>query len=424
MTALEAARAIESGSLSCEALVRSCLARIAQRNDDVLAFTALDPALALAHARESDRAAAPGLLRGVPFAVKDLFDTADYETCFGSAIYAGHRPRADAACVALARERGAVVLGKVATSEFATQTPGPTRNPLCLERTPGGSSSGSAAAVADFMVPVAFGTQTTGSIIRPAAYCGVIGYKPSFGLMSTAGVKALSPSQDSVGILARDVADAAFFAMGLQGANAVLAADLRPRIGICVSNQWSHAKAEMVQAIEALALRAEQRGAVISRMQLPAELEAVVDMQGRLVAYEARQALAHERMHHWDRLSPRLQARLDGGIGIELAEYLDLRRRAERARRLVRALFAKVDVLLYPAAEGEAELGLKDSGSPRFGALWTLLHLPCIALPIGRGPAGMPLGAQLIAPFCDDARLLAAAAFAAKAADYCTPAAY
>ena len=419
MSALEAARAIESGLLSCEALVRSCLERIAARNQEVLAFTAVDPLLALEHARKADRGSAPGLLRGIPFAVKDICETADYETSFGSAIYAGHRPRADAACVARAREQGGVVLGKVATSEFATQTPSLTRNPLSLERTPGGSSSGSAAAVADFMVPLAFGTQTTGSIIRPAAYCGVVGYKPSFGLISTAGVKPLSPAQDTVGILAREVADAAFFAFGLHGAKAVLAADLKPRIGICMSNQWEHAKPEMVAAIEDLARRAAQRGAVVSRVQLPAELEALVDMQGRLVAYEARQALAHERIHCWERLSPRLQARLDGGIGIELAEYLDMRRRTERARERARALFAEVDVLLYPAADGEAEPGLQNSGSPRFGAVWTLLHLPCISLPAGRGPAGLPLGAQLIGAYDDDPRLLAVADFVGKAADYC-----
>jgi Asp-tRNA(Asn)/Glu-tRNA(Gln) amidotransferase A subunit family amidase len=418
MTALEAARAIESGSLTCEALVRSCLERIAERNQDVLAFTVVDPALALEHARRSDSGSAYGLLRGIPFAAKDVFETADYVTSYGSAIYAGHRPRADAACVAVARERGGVLLGKVATSEFATQTPSATRNPLCLDRTPGGSSSGSAAAVADFMVPIALGTQTTGSTVRPAAYCGIIGYKPSFGLMSTSGLKPLSPSQDTVGILARDVADTAFFALGLHGASVVMAADLRPRIGICMSTQWAHAKPEMMEAIERLAVCAEKQGAVISRIQLPNELEALVDMQGRLFAYEARRALAHERLHCWGQLSPRLQARLNGGIGIELSEYLDMRRRAERGRQLVRSMFEQVDVLLYPAADGEAEAGLKDSGSPRFGALWTLMHLPCVSFPVGRGPAGLPLGAQLIGAYDGDVRLLAAADFVSRAADF------
>ena len=421
MSALEAAGAIEAGTLTCQALVRSCLERIEQRNPEVLAFTAVHPELALEHADTADRSTPKGLLHGVPFAVKDVIETAQYDTTFGSPIYAGYRPRADASCVVMAREQGAVLLGKVDTSEFATQSPAATRNPLCLERTPGGSSSGSAAAVADFMVPVAFGTQTTGSIVRPASYCGVVGYKPSFGLIGAAGLKMLSPSQDTIGVLARDVADAAFFSFGLHSAARLASNDVRPRIGVCQSSQWSHARVEMIEAIEQLAARLERAGAVVLRIQLPAELEEIADMQPRLFAYEARQSLAHERVNFTDRLSPRLQARLDGGMGIDLPEYLEMRRRAARARSRVASLFVDVDALLYPAAEGEAELGLKDSGSPRFGALWTLLHLPCISFPIGRGPAGMPLGAQLIGAYAEDQKLLAVADFASRTAGYDRP---
>ena len=264
LTALEAARAIEAGSLSSEALVRACLDRITERHAQVLAFTAFDPELALAAARRADSAPG-GLLRGIPFAVKDIIDTADYVTAYGSPIYAGHRPRADAGCVALARERGAVVLGKVATSEFATQSPSTTRNPCNPGHTPGGSSSGSAAAVADCMVPVAFGTQTTASIVRPASYCGVVGYKPTFGFIGTAGVKPLSPTQDTVGVLARTVADAAFFAFGLHGARAVSQPDLRPRLAVCHSRQWDALRPEMAQAIEQVAVAAERLGASPSR---------------------------------------------------------------------------------------------------------------------------------------------------------------
>ena len=411
MTALEAAGAIEAGTLTCQALVRACLERIEQRNAEVLAFTAVNPELALDQARMADRSTPTGLLHGVPFAVKDVIETTEYDTTYGSPIYAGYRPRTDASCVVLAREQGAVLLGKVDTSEFATQSPSATRNPLCLDRTPGGSSSGSAAAVADFMVPVAFGTQTTGSIVRPAAYCGVVGYKPSFGLIGAAGLKMLSPSQDTVGVLARDVADAAFFSFGLHGATWLANTGQRPHIGVCQSRQWSHACVEMIEAIERLAARLERAGATVSRIQLPAELEEIADMQPRLFAYEARQSLAHERVHFSDRFTPRLQARLDGGLGIGLPEYLEMRRRAARARNRVASLFENVDALLYPAAEGEAELGLKDSGSPRFGALWTMLHLPCISFPIGRGPAGMPLGAQLIGAYAEDQKLLTVADF-------------
>jgi Asp-tRNA(Asn)/Glu-tRNA(Gln) amidotransferase A subunit family amidase len=414
MTALQAAGAMEAGTFTCEVLVRSCLGRIEERNAQVLAFTAVNPELALDQARAADRATPPGLLHGVPFAVKDVIETAEYDTSFGSPIYAGYRPRIDASCVVLARERGAVMLGKVDTSEFATQTPSVTRNPLCLERTPGGSSSGSAAAVADFMVPVAFGTQTTGSIVRPAAYCGIVGYKPTYGLISAAGLKMLSPSQDTVGVLTRDVADAAFFAFGLQGFKAASNSALRPRIGVCISSQWANARTEMADAVEQLAAALDRAGATVSRIQLPSDLEDAIGIQPQLFAYEARQTLAYERIHFRDRLSARLQARLHGGDGIEMPVYLEMRRRAARARQTVAALFENVDAMLYPAADGEAELGLKDSGSPRFGALWTLLHLPCIAFPIGRGPAGMPLGAQLIGAYGDDIKLLAVADFAAK----------
>ena len=187
----QALGAMEDGSLTSETLVRACLERIEERNAQVQAFTAVDPDWTLEHARAADRAqAAP--LRGIPFAVKDVVDTRHLLTAYGSPIYAGHRPAVDAACVARVKEFGGVILGKVATSEFATQSPSQTRNPLNLAHTPGGSSSGSAAAVADFMAPVAFGTQTTASTVRPASYCGIVGFKPTFGFINAAGVKPLS----------------------------------------------------------------------------------------------------------------------------------------------------------------------------------------------------------------------------------------
>lgn len=409
-TALEAARAIEDASLTSEALVRACFERIDARNAEVLAFTAVDKALALAHARAADAQPA-GLLRGIPFAVKDVIDTADYVTAYGSPIYAGHRPRADAACVALARERGAVVLGKVATSEFATQTPSTARNPLNPLHTPGGSSSGSAVAVADCMVPVAFGTQTTASIVRPASYCGIVGYKPSFGFIGTAGVKPLSPTQDTVGVLARTVADAAFFTFGLHGARAALSPGVRPRLAICHSRQWDALRPEMADAIEQLAGLAQRHGAKVSRVRLPAELDDLVPMQLRLFAFEARQSLAHERLHHGAQFSERLHRRLDGGIDITPADYLAMRRRAAQARLQMRLLFEDVDALLYPPAQGEADAGLLDSGSAQFGALWSLLHLPCVAVPMTRGPAGLPMGTQVIGEYGQDEKLLATAAF-------------
>ncbi len=413
--ALEAAYAIEAGTLTCEALLRSCLERISERNQDLKAFTAWDTELAMQHARQSDMHGS-GLLKGIPFAVKDVIETADYPTAYGSAIYEGHRPKTDAGCVSIARENGAIVLGKVATSEFATQTPSTTRNPHNLQHTPGGSSSGSAAAVADFMVPVAFGTQTTGSIVRPASYCGVVGYKPTFGLIGTAGLKPLSPTQDTIGLLTRSVEDAAFFAFGMLGAKVTQQKSVRPRLAICRSGQWDHARPEMVAAVEQVATSAERHGATVSTITLPTDIEDLYDLQARLFAFEARQSLAHERSHDSEKFSQRLQSRLAGGIGITPDNYLRMRQLAAQARAKVQSLFTDFDALLYPPAQGEADFGLADSGSPRFGALWSLLHLPCVCFPVTRGPDGLPIGVQAIGGYADDARLLAIAAFLERVA--------
>ncbi len=346
---------------------------------------------------------------GVPFAVKDIFETAGMPTSFGSPIYEGFRPPVDAGCVAIASEQGAIALGKVATGEFATQTPSRARNPLNLEHTPGGSSSGSAAAVADCMVPAAFSTQTTGSIVRPAVYCGVVGYKPTYDFMPRAGMKTLSPSQDTVGLITRDVRDAAFVAYGMHGCEVPDITVRQPRIAICTSSQWAHATSKTVAAIEQFAGELGRHGAVISRRPLPAFLESMIDLQARIFAFEARKSLAFERLGFAERLSPRLRARLEGGADIAVEEYLEMRRATEKARQDANALFEGVDALIYPAAEGEAEHGHDFAGSPRFGALWTLLHLPCISFPIDKGPSGLPLGVQLIGRFAMDGMLLAIA---------------
>jgi len=410
LSVLQALRAMEEGSLTSEALTQACLERIEERNGQVQAFTAVDAGWALAQARTADRAgAAP--LRGIPFAVKDVLDTRHLATAYGSPIYAGHRPAVDAACVARVREFGGLVLGKAATSEFATQTPSRTRNPLNLEHTPGGSSSGSAAAVADFMAPVAFGTQTTASTVRPASYCGIVGYKPTFGFLNTAGLKPLSPSQDTITLLARTVQDTALCAFGLHGMRVQAGPLERPRLAVCLSSQWDAVRPEMAEAIERIAAAAQRAGATVRRMRLPAALEPLIGMQGRLFAFEARQSLAYERQHHAALFSPRLQARLAGGEGIDAAQYLAMRQRALAGRQALAGLFGDVDAILYPPAQGEADEGIADSGSAQFGALWSLMHVPCVCVPIARGPRGLPMGVQAIGAYGDDLRTLQAAAF-------------
>lgn len=411
-TALEALQAVHDRRIRAEAWVRACLDRIDERNPTVHAFVTCNASQALQRARELDQVATSAILHGLPFAAKDVLDSADHVTTHGSPIHARNRPAADAACIACAREQGAVLLGKLATSEFATQTPGAARNPLRLTHTPGGSSSGSAAAVADFMVPVAFGTQTTGSIVRPAAYCGVVGYKPTPGVIPLGGVKALSPCQDTVGVFTRDVQDAALVMTGLNGARSIVAAVDRPRIGVGLSRQWDALRPTTVRALNEAAARLSEAGATVRETLLPAELQDLADAQPQVVAFEARRSLAHERLHHLEELSQRLRARLDLGDQVRLEDYLEWRRRAASAAGTLAQCWGDLDVLLYPAAQGEAEAGLHDSGSPIFGALWTLLQVPTITVPIGVGPTGLPLGIQIIGRHADDLRMLAVAHWA------------
>lgn len=416
--AVQILAALENGALKPRDITQACLERIVERNAEVNAFTNFDPRRAL-HAADSLGAySSHRPLYGLPFAVKDVIDTSAYPTSYGSPIYAGHQPHHDASCVALAQEHGGVLLGKVATCEFATQTPTNTRNPLDTRRTPGGSSSGSAAAVADFMAPFAFGTQTTGSTIRPAVYCGIVGTKPSYGFINNSGLKPLSPEQDTITLFTRNVEDAACVLYGLHGQCCGPLPAIAPRIGLMHSSQWEYARPETIKAIEEQVSRMARAGATVTEMTMPAEMEGTIEIQNRISAYEARHSLAYERLFHLDRLSPRLQSRLQLERNTSPEEYFSFKRRARAARRIAADWFREVDVLLYPAAEGEAEIGLTETGSPRYGALWTLLHLPCVSQPIAVGSAGMPLGAQFIGAYGDDLRVLAAARFMSEHSDY------
>ena len=411
----QALHAMEEGRLTSEALTRACLERIEERNEQVLAFTAVDAQWSLDQARAADRNPV-GPLRGIPFAVKDVLDTRHLVTAYGSPIYTEHRPQTDAACVVRVREYGGLILGKVATSEFATQTPSQTRNPLNLQHTPGGSSSGSAAAVADFMAPVAFGTQTTASTVRPASYCGIVGYKPTYGFFNVAGLKPLSPSQDTISILTRSVEDAAWCGFGLHGDKVQAVAIDRPRLAVCYSSQWDAVRPEMAQAIEDLAAAAERTGASVKRIRLSADMESLIDLQGQLFAFEARQSLADERRYQAAQFSERLKARLAGGENINSSQYLSMRQRALMARQDMNVLFGDIDALLYPPAAGEADEGIADSGSAQFGALWSLMHVPCVSVPMTRGPQGLPMGVQVIGAYGEDLRTLQVAAFVERAA--------
>ncbi len=412
LSAVEAAREIAAGKIKSEALVRDCLDRISAREAQVRAWAHVDENAALEQARAADRTRGNGLLHGVPIAVKDLIDTIDMPTEYGSPIYAGHRPAWDAPCVALTRAAGGVVLGKTVTTEFANMHPGKTRNPHNTGHTPGGSSSGSAAAVADFMVPLAFGTQTAGSVIRPASFCGVVGYKPSFGLISRVGVKALSDTLDTVGTMARSVADAAYFAAAVSGRRDLVIEKPHAgklRIGLCRTYEWKHALPEMVEALESAATMLGKAGATVSEIKLPPTYANLVQAQMDIMFVEEAQALAFERLAHNGALSASLRTTLETGVAITPERYDAAQTLARNCRRALVDVFAGCDVLLAPSAPGAAPAGLDATGDPVFNRMWTLLRTPCVSLPVGTAANGLPVGLQVVGEFgCDAAALKAA----------------
>ena len=418
LTVREAARQIGERRLTAEALAAAYLDRIRARETMVGAWQYLDRERALADARRRDPEPTRGPLHGIPIAVKDLIDTVDMPTAYGSSIYRGHRPAADASCVALARAAGAVVLGKTVTTEFAAFTPGKTANPRNPAHTPGGSSSGSAAAVADGMAPLAFGTQTAGSVIRPAAYCGCIGYKPSFGLINRAGVKPLADSLDTIGVLAGTVEDAAFFAGVLSERPALrhLAAPSdRPRFGLYRTPMWDEAEPATAAALDAARAALERAGAAVAELAIAPQHYGLAEVQNTIMGFEMVRALAYERTLHSAQLSPRLAQMLDAGMTIGADEYDRALARAAEARAGLDAFFGSCDAVLVPAAPGEAPVGLGNTGDPIFNRMWTLLGVPCVTLPARWADNGLPTGVQLVGWIGNDPRLMACAAFLERA---------
>ena len=416
LSACEAAQQLAQRTLRAEDLVRDCLARIDAREVEVQAWNHVARDAALARARALDQGAHQGLLHGLPIGVKDLIATADMPTTYGSPIYAGHQPANDASCVALARASGAVVLGKTVTTEFATFQPNQTRNPHNLAHTPGGSSSGSAAAVADGMVPLALGTQTAGSLTRPAAYCGIVAFKPSFGGINRAGAKPLSDTLDTVGTLARNVPDAALFAAALSGRHDWLVRPMgehlaRPlRVGLCHTYEWPQALPETQNAMQQAAARIQASGAMtLHEVRLPVDYELLAQAQTHIQLAEQAQCLAYERLQHFERLSPRLQGIMQAGVAVTAGQYDQAQALVARCRAQLADVFKDVDVLLAPSAPGAAPAGLDNTGDPVFCRIWTVLHTPTVNIPAGHAPNGMPVGLQVVGPVGGDAFTLAAA---------------
>ena len=416
LSACEAAEQLAQRSLRAEDLVRDCLERIDAREPHVQAWTYVARDAALAMAKALDQGAHQGLLHGLPIAVKDLIATADMPTAYGSPIYAGHQPALDATCVALAREAGAVVMGKTVTTEFATFQPNQTRNPHNLAHTPGGSSSGSAAAVADGMVPLALGTQTAGSLIRPAAYCGIVSFKPSFGGINRAGVKPLSDTLDTVGTMGRTVPDVALFAAALSGRSSWLVRSVdqyvsRPlRVGLCHTYEWPQALPETQAAMQHAADAIQANTAMVLRdVRLPVDYQQLVQAQTHIQLAEQAQCFAFERLNHWAQLSPRLQGIVQAGLAVTPEQYDQAQAVVARCRAQLAEVFQDVDVLLAPSAAGAAPEGLDNTGDPLFCRIWTVLHTPAVNIPAGLAPNGLPVGLQVVGPVGADAFTLAAA---------------
>ena len=388
-------------------LLASYLERIAHREPSVRAWRHLDVAQATEAARRVEQSATRGKLRGIPVAIKDIIDTADMPTSYGSRIYADHRPVADAACVARIRDAGGIILGKTVSTEFAYFEPGPTANPHALQHTPGGSSSGSAAAVADGMVPLAIGTQTAGSLIRPAAYCGVLGYKSSHGLFSLQGVKTFAHSFDSLGLFARRTQDLALLAEVLLGSEmGTAAAAASPVVGVCRIPGAMPIDEPSERSLASFVNRLRAVGAKTVEIELPNDFVELAELHKLVMAYEAARNYSFEFLTHRQALSPALLALLDGGARVSMADYRAARRKLRSWAPFVQDLFETYDVLLAPSAPGVAPLAVRGTGDPWHSRIWTALGLPSVSVPIGTDSAGLPIGAQLIGAHLDDARLL------------------
>jgi Asp-tRNA(Asn)/Glu-tRNA(Gln) amidotransferase A subunit family amidase len=425
LSASDAARLIRDGVISSEQLVEACLARVREADTQVQAWAFLDPDYALEQARAADawrREGRPtGPLHGVPVAVKDIIDTADMPTENGSVLCAGRTPSRDATVVSMLRGAGAVILGKTVTTEFATYAPGKTRNPHDPGHTPGGSSSGSAAAVAAGMVPLALGSQTNGSTIRPAAFCGVLGFKPTYGLIPRHGMLTLSRTLDHVGLFARTVEDLALLAEQLVGCDerdpdtrpraripfVEVAAEeppLPPMLAFVKTPHWERADEETKEGFAELH---QHLGDRVEEVELLPSAAEAWEWHRTIMEAEMAANLEREWEQGRDRLSESLRAQLERGRAVPALDY---QRAVARIRPMYESfvdLFEqRYDAILTPAAPGTAPRGLASTGDPSFCTLWTLCGMPAVSLPLLQGTNGLPLGVQLVGPRDGDARLL------------------
>lgn len=432
LPAAEAARAVAAGELLSVDLVAACLEASDAREPDVMAWQTLDREHAMNQARHCDEIRQSGQmigpLHGVPVGLKDIIDTADLPTEDGTVLHAGRRPMDDATLVVRLRSAGAVILGKTVSTEFAYFTPGKTRNPHNPAHTPGGSSSGSAAAVAARMVPLAVGTQTNGSVIRPASFCGVVGFKPTFGLISRHGVLRTSASLDQIGVFSRSVKDAALIAQCLAGhdsldpdtrrtsalqlpALAMSEPPMEPVFGLLRSPLWEHAADDTREGFKELS---EELGPRCQPFDLGEAALALNRVHQTIMRAEMAFNLAGEYKRGKDRMSARLVELIESGLQVSAVDYRQAVAEAARRHDDIDSLFDACDALMLPSAPGAAPAGLESTGDPVFCSMASLLGLPAVSLPLMIGENGMPIGVQLVGRRLDDGRLLRAANWLVK----------
>jgi Asp-tRNA(Asn)/Glu-tRNA(Gln) amidotransferase A subunit family amidase len=434
MTATQALADIRAGKLTAEQYLAACLERIRAVDGDIQAWAFLDPNHALEQARAADarrRLGRPlGPLHGLPVGVKDIVDTADMPTENGTVLHAGRRPTRDATIVSLLRQAGAVIVGKTVTTELAVYHPGKTRNPHNLEHTPGGSSSGSAAAVAAGMVPVAIGTQTNGSVIRPASFCGVYGYKPSHGLISRHGVLAQSRPLDTIGVMAADLEDLALLAEPLMAYDPadpamrprarpdlarVLAEDppLPPKLAFVRGPTWEHAEEDTRAGFGELTGVLGER---VGELALPAIFDGAIEQHRRIMEADLAKSFAAEYERGAEQLSARLREMIARGRQVPAVDYNLALEGVARLNAALAEIFLHYDAIVTPAAPGAAPRGLEATGSPIFCTIWTLCGTPAVTLPLLSSADGLPIGVQLVGQQGDDARLLRTARWLVAAA--------
>jgi len=432
LNAVEAAEAIRAGEITSEQLVQACLDHIADVEDTVRAWAFLDPEHALKQARDADLALRKGEalspLHGVPVGVKDIFDTDDMPTEDGTVLHVGRKPAIDATVVSLLRAAGAVIMGKTVTAELAVYAPGKTTNPHDPARTPGGSGSGSAAAVAAHMAPLAIGTQTNGSVIRPASYCGVCGYKPTHGLISRHLVLQQSRPLDQVGVFGRTIEDVALITEQLMAFDEhdpdtrprarpklietmVQEPPVPPELAFVKTPVWDHADKDTQAAFVDLV---EHLGENIAEVTLPAMFNDAISWHRTIMEADLARSFKREYENGKDKLSAILCEMIERGQSCLAVDYNDAVGQVSVLNGVLAQIFEKYDAIVTPATTGEAPIGLESTGSPIFCTIWTLCGTPAITLPLLQGASGMPIGVQLVGPKGDDARLLRTARWLTK----------